>query len=115
MQQVPIFKFFHPNSVFEFLPLNGFKSLLFIANCFSGNIERNEAEAMIQNIEDILFKDSNPPCQPLFPSQLLANRIVKLERGTSYFYPAEGLNPSDENSALVHYIQVFFYVSLACP
>ncbi|XP_024935321.1 insulin-degrading enzyme-like 1, peroxisomal isoform X2 [Ziziphus jujuba] len=75
--------------------------------CYAaGNIERNEAEAMIQNIEDILFKDSNPPCQPLFPSQLLANRIVKLERGTSYFYPAEGLNPSDENSALVHYIQV---------
>lgn len=64
---------------------------------------------MIQHIEDVIFKDSKPICQPLFPSQYLANRIVKLERGTSYFYPAEGLNPSDENSALVHYIQVFIY------
>ncbi|KAK4798105.1 hypothetical protein SAY86_030431 [Trapa natans] len=38
--------------------------------------------------------------------QHLTNRIIKLEKGTSYFYPALGLNPSDENSALVHYIQV---------
>ena len=62
---------------------------------------------MILHVEDVLFKNSNPICRPLFPSQHLTNRIVKLEKGLSYFYPVEGLNPSDENSALVHYIQVF--------
>ncbi|KAL1549961.1 Insulin-degrading enzyme-like 1, peroxisomal [Salvia divinorum] len=36
----------------------------------------------------------------------MTNRIVRLERGINYFYSAEGLNPSDENSALVHYIHV---------
>lgn len=65
---------------------------------------------MIQHIEDALFRGSNPICQPLFPSQHLTNRVVKLEKGKSYFYPVEGLNPSDENSALIHYIQVFKFV-----
>lgn len=73
---------------------------------FSGNVEPNEAESMIQHIEDVLFKSPQRISQSLFPSQHLTNRVIKLERGVSYFYPAEGLNPSDENSALVHYIQV---------
>lgn len=61
---------------------------------------------MIQHIEDVFFKGSKPVSQPLFASQYMTNRVVKLERGINYFYSAEGLNPSDENSALVHYIQV---------
>lgn len=61
---------------------------------------------MIQHIEDVFFKGSNPVSQALFASQYMTNRIVKLETGINYFYSAEGLNPSDENSALVHYIQV---------
>lgn len=61
---------------------------------------------MVQHVEHVFFSGPNPVCQPLFPSQHLTNRVVKLERGKSYFYPAEGLNPNDENSALVHYIQV---------
>lgn len=73
----------------------------------SGNMEPNEAESMIQHIEDVLFNGPQPISQALFPSQHLTNRVIKLERGISYFYPAEGLNPSDENSALVHYIQVY--------
>lgn len=77
---------------------------------FSGNLERNEAESMIEHIEEVFFKGSKPMCQPLFPSQHLMNRVVKLERGKSYFYPVEGLNPSDENSALLHYIQVLKFV-----
>ncbi|KAM7272144.1 hypothetical protein ACFE04_031358 [Oxalis oulophora] len=76
-------------------------------DCYvAGNIERNEAESMIQHVEDVFFTQSNAICQPLFPSQHLTNRVVKLGKGKSYVYAKEGLNPSDENSAIVHYIQV---------
>lgn len=74
---------------------------------YLGNIEPNEAESMIQHIEDIFFKSPCPISQALFPSQHLTKRVVNLERGIHYFYSAEGLNPSDENSALIHYIQVW--------
>ncbi|KAF7147234.1 hypothetical protein RHSIM_Rhsim03G0022100 [Rhododendron simsii] len=88
----------------QFFPL--MLSRTFLECYISGNMEPNEAESMIQHIEDVLFKVPQPISQALFPSQHLTNRVIKLERGISYFYPAEGLNPSDENSALVHYIQV---------
>ena len=71
-----------------------------------GNIESNEAELMIQHVENAFFKGTKPLSQALFPSQHLANRIVKLERGINYCYTKPGLNPSDENSALLHYVQV---------
>ncbi|XP_068308397.1 insulin-degrading enzyme-like 1, peroxisomal isoform X2 [Pyrus communis] len=88
----------------KFVPL--MLSRAFVECYTAGNLERNEAESMIEHIEEVFFKGSKPMCQPLFPSQHLMNRVVKLERGKSYFYPVEGLNPSDENSALLHYIQV---------
>jgi insulysin len=95
----------------EYQPfLSGFK-FHFVTTIFPGNIETSEAESMIQHIEDVLFSGPNPICQPLFSLQHAANRVVKLERGMSYFYPAEGLNPNDENSALVHYIQVILHDS----
>ncbi|GLT74479.1 hypothetical protein SLA2020_462740 [Shorea laevis] len=81
-------------------------SRAFLECYIGGNIERAEAESMIQHVENIFFKGSNPICQPLFSSQHLTKRIVKLEKGMSYFYSKEGLNPSDDNSALLHYIQV---------
>ena len=71
-----------------------------------GNIE--PAESVIQHVEDVLFNGPQPTCKPLFPSQHLTNRIVKLDEGVKYCYPLEGLNQSDEYSALVHYIQVLF-------
>lgn len=77
----------------------------------AGNIEPNEADSIVQHIEDILFKSTHPKCKPLFPSQHLTNRIIKLERGLCYYYPIEVLNEKDENSALVHYIQVHFFAS----
>lgn len=61
---------------------------------------------MIQHVESVLFKATKPLSQALFPSQHLANRIVNLEKGTKYCYRKEGLNPIDENSALLHCIQV---------
>lgn len=72
----------------------------------SGNFEPKEAESMIQHLEDVFFTGPNPVSQALFPSQYMTNRVVKLEKGINYFYSTEGSNPSDENSALVHYIQV---------
>ena len=70
------------------------------------NIESNEAGFMIQHVEDVLFMGTKPLSQALFPSQHLTNRVVNLEKGVTYCYSKEGLNPSDENSALLHYIQV---------
>lgn len=69
---------------------------------------------MTVHIEDVLFKCSKPLCQPLFPSQHLTNRVAKLESGINYFYPSECLNPNEENSALVHYIQVNLLVYSSC-
>ncbi|XP_034693359.1 insulin-degrading enzyme-like 1, peroxisomal isoform X1 [Vitis riparia] len=88
----------------KFVPM--LLSRAFLECYIAGNIEPKEAESMIHHIEDIFYSGPRPICQPLFPSQYLTNRVIKLDRGMSYFYPAEGLNPSDENSALVHYIQV---------
>jgi hypothetical protein len=86
------------------IPLDG--------SLFSGNIQSNEAESMVQQIEDVFYKGSQPLSQALFASQHLTNRVVKLDRGVNHFYRAEGLNPNDENSALLHYIQV--HVSNFC-
>lgn len=73
---------------------------------FLGNIESNEAKSLIQHIEEVLFTSLPPICKALLPSQYFANRIVKLGKGKNYYYPVEVLNQSDENSALLNYIQV---------
>ncbi|EYU18739.1 hypothetical protein ABFS82_10G164400 [Erythranthe guttata] len=88
----------------KFYPL--MLSRTFLECYVAGNLEPKEAESIIQHIEDVFFKAPNPVSQAMFASQFMTNRIVKLERGINYVYSAEGLNPSDENSALVHYIQV---------
>ncbi|KAG1368760.1 Insulin-degrading enzyme-like 1, peroxisomal [Cocos nucifera] len=92
------------NDLAEFLPR--LLSKTFVECYIGGNVELHEAESMVQHIEDMLFKASHPISKPLFPSQHLTNRIVKLEEGLKYYYPVEGLNQKNENSALVHYIQV---------
>lgn len=73
---------------------------------FTGNIEPTEAESMIKLVEDIFYNGPKPLSQALFASQHLTNRVVRLDKGKHYIYTREGLNPSDENSALHHYIQV---------
>ncbi|XP_034223238.1 insulin-degrading enzyme-like 1, peroxisomal isoform X1 [Prunus dulcis] len=104
MEELDVLPHLEVEDLAKFVPMMLSRAFL---ECYTaGNLERNEAESMIQHIENVLFKGSNPICQPLFPSQHLTNRVVKLEKGKSYFYPVEGLNPSDENSALIHYIQV---------
>ncbi|XP_073298243.1 insulin-degrading enzyme-like 1, peroxisomal [Primulina huaijiensis] len=101
LEVLPLLK---ADNLVKFYPLMMSRTFL---ECYAaGNLEPHEAETMIQHIEDVFFKAPNPISQALFRSQYMTNRIIKLERGLNYFYSAEGLNPSDENSALVHYIQV---------
>ncbi|CAF2059199.1 unnamed protein product [Brassica oleracea var. botrytis] len=59
------------------------------------------------HILKMFFITTQPPFADRFllPSQL-TNRVVKLQDGKKYIYRQEGSNPSNENSALVHYIQV---------
>ncbi|GMN54728.1 hypothetical protein TIFTF001_023858 [Ficus carica] len=104
MEELEILPHLEADDLAKFVPL--LLSRAFLECYIAGNIECDEAVSMILHIENVLFEDPKPTCRPLFPSQHLANRIVKLEKGINYFYPAEGHNPSDENSALVHYIQV---------
>ncbi|CAH2063830.1 unnamed protein product [Thlaspi arvense] len=81
-------------------------SRTFVECYVAGNVDKEEAESMVKHIEDVLFNDPKPICRPLFPSQLPTNRIAELGTGMRYFYHQQGSNPKDENSALVHYIQV---------
>ncbi|GLT29358.1 hypothetical protein SLA2020_042300 [Shorea laevis] len=104
MEELEVLPNIKAEDLAKFVPM--MLSRAFLECYMAGNIERAEAESMIEHVEDIFFKSSNPICQPLFPSQHLTNRVVKLERGMNYFYSKEGLNPSDENSALLYYIQV---------
>ncbi|KAL6549235.1 Insulin-degrading enzyme-like 1, peroxisomal [Orobanche hederae] len=87
----------------KFYPL--MLSRTFLECYVAGNFDPNEAQSIIQHIEDVFFMGPSPSSQALFASQFMTNRFIKLERGANCIYSAEGLNPSDENSALVHYIQ----------
>ncbi|XP_056865434.1 insulin-degrading enzyme-like 2 [Raphanus sativus] len=81
-------------------------SRTFVECYIAGNVEKNDAESMVEHIEDVLFNDPKPISRPIFPSQTMTNRVVELGTRMKYFCHQEGSNPSDENSALVHYIQV---------
>ncbi|XP_021281728.1 insulin-degrading enzyme-like 1, peroxisomal isoform X1 [Herrania umbratica] len=88
----------------KFIPIMFSRTFL---ECFiAGNMECDEAISIIKHVESIFFEGLNPKCQPLFPSLHLTSEVVKFGRGVSYLYSVQGLNPSNENSALLHYIQV---------
>uniref|UniRef100_A0A1J3GFR1 Zinc-metallopeptidase, peroxisomal n=1 Tax=Noccaea caerulescens TaxID=107243 RepID=A0A1J3GFR1_NOCCA len=103
-EELDVLSHLEAEDVAKFVPM--LLSRTFLECYIAGNVENNEAESMVKHIEDVLFSDSKPICRPIFPSQHLTNRVVKLEEGMKYFYHQDGSNPSDENSALVHYIQV---------
>ncbi|KAL5197066.1 hypothetical protein ABZP36_000578 [Zizania latifolia] len=79
---------------------------MFIECYFAGNLEPSEVKGVIQHVEYTLFNAPGRLCKALPPSQHLTKRIVKLERGLRYYYPALCLNHQDENSSLLHYIQI---------
>ncbi|CAH8384062.1 unnamed protein product [Eruca vesicaria subsp. sativa] len=93
-----------PEDLVNFVPM--LLSRTFVECYIAGNVEKNEAESMVKHIEDVLFNDPKPISRPIFQSQSTTNRVVTLGTEMKYFYHQEGSNPSDENSALVHYIQV---------
>ncbi|CAH8265600.1 unnamed protein product [Arabidopsis lyrata] len=102
-EELDVLPHLEAEDVVKFVPM--LLSRTFIECYIAGNVENNEAESMVKHIEDVIFNDPKPICRPLFPSQHLTNRVVKLGEGLKYFYHQDGSNPSDENSALVHYIQ----------
>ncbi|KAJ4809129.1 Insulinase (Peptidase family M16) family protein [Rhynchospora pubera] len=78
-----------------------------LLECFvAGNIEAKEAEKIITDIEEILFKTPNSVFKPLFPSQYLPVRVAMLESSLKFLYRMKGMNLKDENSAIVQYIQI---------
>ncbi|KAL4202082.1 hypothetical protein AMTRI_Chr02g261950 [Amborella trichopoda] len=92
------------DSLAKFIPC--ILSRVFFECYTTGNISSNEADSLVQHIEDVMFGGTQPICKPLYPSQHLTNRILKLESGVNYFYPVQGPNQQDDNSALLYYIQV---------
>ena len=71
-----------------------------------GNMTSEEAEFLVQHIEDSLFKGPVAPGRPLFPSQHVEERIVRLDSGSNHYYLADSLIEKDENFALLHCIQL---------
>ncbi|XP_014495754.1 insulin-degrading enzyme-like 1, peroxisomal [Vigna radiata var. radiata] len=104
IEQLDLLPALQVEDVAKFVPL--MLSRTFLEFYIAGNIESHEAESMVKHVENVLFNYSTPLCKPLFSSQHLVNRVVKLKSGMNYFYPSECLNPENENSALLHYIQV---------
>jgi len=72
----------------------------------AGNMTSKEAEFLVHHIEESLFRSPVAPSKPLFPSQHVEERIVRLDSGTNHYYPVQGLSEKDGNSALLHYIQL---------
>ncbi|KAK7396245.1 hypothetical protein VNO78_17113 [Psophocarpus tetragonolobus] len=104
IEQLDVLPALQVEDLVKFVP--AMLSRTFVEFYIAGNVESHGALSMVKHIENVLFNCSKPLCKPLFSSQHLANRVVKLESGMNYFYPSECLNSEDENSALVHYIQV---------
>ncbi|XP_074321353.1 insulin-degrading enzyme-like 1, peroxisomal [Silene latifolia] len=104
MEQLDVLPHLEADSLSKFIP--SMLSNAYLECYVAGNITHGEAESTIEQIERAFFEGPNPLSQPLFPSQHLTNRVVKLNKGKNYCYAAKGMNSSDENSALVHYIQV---------
>ncbi|XP_060185604.1 insulin-degrading enzyme-like 1, peroxisomal isoform X2 [Lycium barbarum] len=92
------------DDLIKFYPL--LLSRTFLECYTAGNIDSKEAVSMIQHVEDAFYKGAQPLSRALYASEHLSSRIIKLEESMNYFYAAECLNISDENSALVHYIPV---------
>lgn len=83
---------------------------LTITDCWQllieGNITRNEAEAVMDLVEDALFNGPRLKAEPVLPSQQKERRTVRLESGCDWYHCSGGLNEKDMNSAVLIYLQV---------
>lgn len=57
----------------------------------SGNMTSKEAEFLVQDIEKS-FVGPVAPSKPLFPSQDVEERIVRLDSRTNHYYPVEDMH-----------------------
>ena len=71
-----------------------------------GNITRNEAEAVVDLVEDALLNGPRLKAEPILPSQQKEGRTVRLEPGCVWYHCDAGLNEVDMNSAVLVYLQV---------
>ncbi|KAG6555184.1 hypothetical protein Mapa_003223 [Marchantia paleacea] len=81
-------------------------SRIFVECFVAGNLTSKEAEVLIEHVETTLKSGPTVNAKPPFSSQLMEQRIVRLEDGADFIYASQGLNPQDENSALQLYLQV---------
>ncbi|CAO2178017.1 unnamed protein product [Urochloa humidicola] len=88
----------------KFLP--NLLSKTFLECYIQGNIEPSEAKSIAQEIEDTIFNTSNTMFKSMSPSQYLTKRVIMLETELKCYYQIEGLNPKNENSSIIQYIQV---------
>ncbi|KAG0591845.1 hypothetical protein KC19_1G206700 [Ceratodon purpureus] len=72
----------------------------------AGQITRNEAEAVMDLVEDALLNGPRLKTEPVLPSQQKERRAVRLESGCDWYYCSAGLNEKDMNSAVLVYLQV---------
>ncbi|KAL3678034.1 hypothetical protein R1sor_020990 [Riccia sorocarpa] len=81
-------------------------SRVFVECFVIGNIRSEDAESLVHDVETALTAGPIVKSKAPFSSQLMEQRIVRLEDGVSFNYATDGLNPQDENSALQLYLQV---------
>jgi hypothetical protein len=75
----------------------------------AGNITRNEAEAVMDLVEDALLNGPRLKAEPVLPSQQKERRTVRLESGCDWCHCSAGLNEKDMNSAVLVYLQVLYF------
>jgi len=91
----------------ELSKLDNRKSVIIVCAFFSGNLTSNEAEGLVEQIENTLAAGPLVKAKPPFQSQHTEQRIVKLGPGADWYFPIAGTNSQDDNSALQTYFQVF--------
>ncbi|KAG6546103.1 hypothetical protein Mapa_012509 [Marchantia paleacea] len=81
-------------------------SRVFVECFISGNITSEDSENFLDHVEKSLTEGPIVRSQPPYSSQLMEQRVMRLEDGANFFHVVPGLNPEDENSALSLYLQI---------
>lgn len=81
-------------------------SRVHIESYIAGNMAAAEAEQFLAHVEEVLAHGPGLKVRPLFASQHAEKRVVQLPPGAAFYHPLPGLNPDEDNSALLFYLQV---------
>ena len=71
-----------------------------------GNLGEDQAVGFFRQLEAMLAETPGVSARPLFPSQHGERRTVALTAGRDVYHPKAGLNPEDDNSAILFHLQV---------